>query len=124
MHVTLNCEARHFAWRLEERTDIDVKADVGQRGGDHLGAAIMTVLAHLCDEDAGSAPLFTLEFDDHLASFSEFFRIGGAGRVYARDGARDCLVTSPDLFECKRDLAQRGSRARGIYGALQQISIL
>ena len=44
------------------------KSDVGQCGGDHLGAAIMTILAHLGDEDSWPAPFLLFEFDDHLAA--------------------------------------------------------
>jgi hypothetical protein len=84
----------------------------------------MTILAHLGNEDAWPTPLFLLEFDDHLARFSEFLCIASARGVYARDGVRDGFVTSPDLFESKRDFAERGSRSRSIYGTLQQIAIL
>ena len=43
--------------RLEQRADVDVEAEVGERRGDHLLAAVVAVLAHLGDEDARPAAL-------------------------------------------------------------------
>jgi hypothetical protein len=37
--------------------DVDVEADVGEGGGDHLGAAVVAVLAHLGDQHARPAAL-------------------------------------------------------------------
>src|SRR3954452_21648839 len=37
--------------RLEQRAHVDVEAEVGERGGDHLLAAVVAVLTHLGDED-------------------------------------------------------------------------
>ena len=62
VHIVLDRHSGNFAWRLEERTDVDVESHVGKCRGDHLGAAIMTVLAHLGDEDARPAPFLRSEF--------------------------------------------------------------
>ncbi len=43
--------------RLEQRAHVDVEAEVGEGGGDHLLAAVVPVLAHLGHQDAGPAPL-------------------------------------------------------------------
>ena len=37
--------------------DVDVEADVGERRGDHLGAAVVAVLAELGDQEARPAAL-------------------------------------------------------------------
>ena len=55
VHVVLDRVARRLLGRLEERADVDVEAEVGERGGDHLGAAVVAVLAELGDEDARAA---------------------------------------------------------------------
>ena len=55
MHVVLDRVARRFLGRLEQRADVDVEAEVGERGGDHLGAAVVAVLAELRDEHARPA---------------------------------------------------------------------
>ena len=55
VHVVLDRVARRFLGRLEQRADVDVEAEVGERGGDHLGAAVVAVLAELRDEDARPA---------------------------------------------------------------------
>ena len=49
------------AGRREERADIDVEAEIGEGGGDHLLAAVVAVLAHLGDEDARAAAVVALE---------------------------------------------------------------
>ena len=57
------CTSFSIAWRarflgrLEQRADVDVEAEVGERGGDHLGAAVVAVLAHLGDQHARPAAL-------------------------------------------------------------------
>src|SRR4051794_18831803 len=45
----------------EERPDVDVEAEVRERRGDHLLAAVMAVLAHLGDEDARAPAVVLLE---------------------------------------------------------------
>ena len=52
VHVVLDRLARDLLGRLEERADVDVEAEVGERGGDHLGAAVVAVLADLGDQHA------------------------------------------------------------------------
>ena len=55
VHVVLDRLARDLLGRLEERADVDVEAEVGERGGDHLGAAVVAVLADLGDQHARPA---------------------------------------------------------------------
>ena len=57
VHVVLDRVARRLFGRLEQRADVDVEAEVGERGGDHLGAAVVAVLAELDDEQARPATL-------------------------------------------------------------------
>ena len=57
VHVVLDGVAGDLGRRLEERSDVDVEAEVGEGGGDDLGAAVVAVLAHLHDEHAGPAAL-------------------------------------------------------------------
>ena len=64
VHVVLDRVAGGLLGRLEQRADVDVEAEVGERGGDHLGAAVVAVLAHLGDEDARPPALFGGELVD------------------------------------------------------------
>jgi hypothetical protein len=57
VHIVLHRLAGGLLRRLEERADVDVEAQVGKRGGDHLLAAVVAVLAHLGDQDARAAAL-------------------------------------------------------------------
>ena len=51
----------HLGRRGEQRADIDVEAEIGEGGGDHLLAAVVPVLAHLGDEDARAPAVVLLE---------------------------------------------------------------
>src|SRR3546814_18082655 len=56
-----------FLRGLEQRADVDVEADVGEGGGDHLGAAIVAVLAPLAHQRArAAAPLAREHLDPAL----------------------------------------------------------
>ena len=55
VHVVLHRLARRLVGRGEQRPDVDVEAQVGERRGDHLLAAVVAVLAHLGDQDARPA---------------------------------------------------------------------
>ncbi len=46
---------------LEHVGEIDAEAHVGEGGGDDLGAAIVAVLAHLCDQNARFRPALALK---------------------------------------------------------------
>ena len=64
VHVVLDRVARRLFGSLEQRADVDVEAEVGERGGDHLGAAVVAVLAELDHEQAGPAALAARELVD------------------------------------------------------------
>ena len=66
VHVVLDRLARGFRRRREQGPDIDVEAEIGERRGDHLLAAVMAVLADLGDQDARAAAFLVLEFGDAL----------------------------------------------------------
>ena len=57
VHVGLDRLAGHLGRGLEQRADVDVEAEVGEGGGDDLLAAVVAVLAHLGDQDPGTAAL-------------------------------------------------------------------
>src|SRR6185437_11336270 len=58
VNVVFDGLARGFFRRLKQRPDIDVEAEIGERRGDHLGAAVMAVLAELGDEEPRPAAFF------------------------------------------------------------------
>ena len=80
VHVVLDRLARGLVGRREQRADVDVEAEVGERRGDHLLAAVVAVLAHLGDQDARPAAVGLLE-----------------RRAHARARARTSLLMAPDL---------------------------
>ncbi len=85
------CTSASTAWRatsagrLEQRADVDVEAEVGERGGDHLLAAVVAVLAHLGDQDARPAALRLGERVDDPARFLHVGHAADLLRVHAGD---------------------------------------
>ncbi len=61
VHVVLDGGPRGLLRRLEERPDVDVEAQVGERRRDDLLPAVVPVLPHLRDEDARATSLATEE---------------------------------------------------------------
>ena len=51
---------------LEERADVHVEAHIGEGGGNHLGAAIVPVLAHLGHQNARPPAFGLFELYRHL----------------------------------------------------------
>ena len=51
MHVVFDRLTRSLGRRLEERTHVHVETAVGVTRSYHLGAAVVSVLAHLGDHD-------------------------------------------------------------------------
>ena len=88
---------------LEEGADVDVEAQVGEGGGDDLGAAIVSVLTDLGDHHARSASFALLEALDHLVNFCQFLVFTEFLAVDATDGTDGGFVTTEDprmqLFE-------------------------
>src|SRR5439155_19479498 len=121
--VVLHRLARDLLGGLEERADVDVEAEVGERGGDHLGAAVVAVLADLGDQDARPPPVLDGELLDVLAEGRPFLVAGELAAVDARDGADLRPVPAPHLLERLRDLAHRGARAGRVDRQLEQVPV-
>ena len=57
MHIVVDCLSGNFLRCLEKTANIDVKSEIREATCDDFCATIMTVLAHLGDEDARVAAL-------------------------------------------------------------------
>src|SRR5262249_58181227 len=64
--VILDGLARGLRRRREQRTDVDVEAEIGEGGRDHFLSAVMTVLTDLGYQDARPAAFVRFEFGDEL----------------------------------------------------------
>ncbi len=51
-HIQRDGQIAGLLRRLEQRADRRIEPEIGQRGADHLGAAVMAVLAHFHDQHA------------------------------------------------------------------------
>jgi len=70
MNLSPGREGRHLLRRREERSDRDVKAEIGEGRSDDLLAAIMTVLTQLRHQNARRAAFVLGEGADHLRGAS------------------------------------------------------
>ena len=61
MDIVLDGLAGDFFRGGEHRRQVDIEADVGEGGGHHLGAAVVTVLAHLAHQHARPAAVLLNE---------------------------------------------------------------
>ncbi len=68
MNVVFHRLAGGFRRRREQRTNVDVEAEVGKGGGDDLLATIMAILADLGDQQTGAATLCGFEGFDGCAN--------------------------------------------------------
>ena len=87
VHVVLDRVAGRLVGRLEQRADVDVEAEVGERGGDDLGAAVVAVLAQLHDQHARAAALVLGERVDLAPDAREALVALVGGAVHAADAA-------------------------------------
>jgi len=119
MHVVFDGLPRGLLGGGKQRPDIDVEADIGERRGDHLLAAVVAVLADLGDQDARPAALGILERVDQRLHF--FDPVGHGGRlplVDAGDGFDFGAVPTEHLFHRIGYLADGGlARAASIASA-------
>src|SRR6185369_4549624 len=112
-----------FGRRLEERADVDVEAEIGEGGGNDLGAAVVAVLAHLGDEHARTAAFVAGEGFDLFADAGEAF-IAFVGRgVNAADRMHFGLVAAENFFHRVGNFADGGAGARRFDGKRQEIGV-
>ncbi len=78
MHVVLDGMAGGLVRCLEQRSDIHVKADIGKCRGDYLGAAVVSVLPQLDDQQA-RAPAFLLCEGGYIVLDAGKFLVAGIG---------------------------------------------
>src|SRR6266516_2959163 len=123
VHVVLDRLARDLLRGLEEHAHVDVEAQVGEGGGDHLGAAVVPVLADLGDQHAGPPPVVGGEALHFGAQRLPLLVVGELAAVDARDGADLGMVAAPHLLERARDLADRGARTGGLDREREEVPL-
>ena len=123
VHVVLDGVAGGLGRRLEQRADVDVEAEVGEGGGDHLGAAVVAVLAHLHHEHAGPAALGVGEgLDVGLDGREALVALVGRA-VHARDATDLGPVAAEHVLHGVGDLADGGPGPGRLDGQGQQVAV-
>lgn len=86
--VVVDCLASHFLGRGEERAYVHIVAQVSESTGDDFGSSVVSVLAHLGNQNAGVSAVFLRELLDVFQSLfvlslalvvgvlHRFFRVG------------------------------------------------
>ena len=123
MYVVLDGEPGDLLGRLEHGADRDVEAEIGESGGDHLLAAVVPVLAHLGDEDAGLRPVRPLEGGDLCLDPVDDGVLADRLAIDAGDGLHRRNVAAKRPLQRQRNLADRGLRTRRPDGELEQIAV-
>ena len=119
--VSLDGLACHLFRGLEERADVDVEAEVGERRRDDFLAAVVAVLTHLRDQDAGPAPFGSCERVSGLAHLLDGRRLACFCPVDAADGTDLTGVPAVDLLQGERDFPDGRLRPRRVDGEGEQV---
>ena len=124
VHVVLDRVACRLLGRLEERADVDVEAEVGERGGDHLGAAVVAVLTELGDEQArAAARALGRELLDRGAHLVVALVALVRRAVHAGDATDRGAVAREHLFERVGDLADGRPGPGRLDRQLEQVAV-
>src|SRR5581483_2363012 len=121
--VVLDRLPRDLVGRLEERADVDVEAEIGKRRGDHLGAAVVTVLADLPDEEPRATAVLGGELRDFGAEGGPLRVVAVLPAIDAGDGANLRVVATPDLLERAGDLADGRARPGSLHGEREEVPL-
>ena len=123
MHVVLHRLARGFVGGLEQRTDINVEAEIGEGGCDDLLPAVVSVLAHLGDEDARPSSVLVLErVDQRLDAVQASIHAAHLRLVDAGHRRNLGTVAAIDLLERVGDLADGRLCPGGANGAFEKVA--
>jgi hypothetical protein len=123
VHFVVDGLARGLVRRGKQRADLDLEAEVGERGGNNLLAAVVTVLAHLGDEDARHGPSASVKASTAPCARTMASDIlAGLAPVDVLEHPRLGDVTAPDLFQCAGYLADGGLGPRGINRSGEQVA--
>ena len=107
VHVGLDSLAGDLGWRLEQRPDVDVEPEVGERRGDDLLAAVVTVLADLGDEDPRLSAVIDGELLDERPHLGDVGRVADLLAVHAANRTDRRRVAAEHRLHRRRDLADR-----------------
>src|SRR5438105_3347241 len=123
VHVVLDRLARDLLGRLEERADVDVEAEVGERRRDDLRAPVVAVLPDLGDQDARTPPVARGEGFDLAPQRRPLLVLGEVAAVDAGDGTDLSMIAPPDLLERRGDLADRRACADGVDRQREEVPL-
>src|SRR5690554_2407019 len=123
VHIIFDRLARRLIGRLKERADVDVEAEIGEGRRDHLLAAIVPILPHLCDKDARTPAEFLSELIRFFACLLDALLFASFVLVHALDAPDGGLVAAIDFLERAADLADGRLMAGRVDGELKEVTL-
>ena len=105
-----------FFGGLKEGSHVHIEAGVGKSGGDHFGAAVVSVLAQFGYQDARSATRMRGECSCFLGNAFQRSAGGISCFVHAANSLNARLVPAKDPFQGVADFAQGRPCPSGLYG--------
>ena len=121
--IVVHGVTRHLGRCLEQRTDVDVEADVGEGRGDHLGAPVVAVLAHLHHEDARAPSRLLAKRLDVAANGVEALVILVGRAVHTGDGTDLGPVATEHRLHGVAHLADRGAGASRVDAKGEEVPV-
>ena len=124
MNVVVHSVLCSFFRSLEERTYVDVPAHICEGGSQYLLASVVTVLAHLCQEDTRTTTFECFEFVGQFLSCIEFGGVIEFVGVYAGNGMDDCIEAAGYFFDSVGNFAQGCTVMSSLYSSFQQVAVV
>ena len=105
VYVVLDRLPRRFGGRAKQRADVDVEAEIGKRGGDHLLTPVVAILAHLGHQNPRPSAFLLFEAFDQSADFLHFALPSHFSRVHATHRSHGGFVSTVHLVQRLADFA-------------------
>mmetsp|Transcript_10701 Transcript_10701/g.18749 ORF Transcript_10701/g.18749 Transcript_10701/m.18749 type:complete len:309 (-) Transcript_10701:1242-2168(-) len=136
VHISIDGLLGHLLGGAEERTHVHIVAQITETTSNHLGASVVTVLAHLRDQHTRTSALLLGEGLD-LVQHTLVLLLDALAvlDITCRGGVEGCTVgalhylggshvAAPLSLQGRGDLTQGGALASSGHGQLQQVVLL
>ena len=123
MNVVVDGILCRFFRSLEERAYVDVPAHICEGGSKDFLASVVTILAHLREEDTRAAAFESFEFVSQFLCFVQFGGVIEFIGVYAGNGVDDCIEAAGYLFNSVRDFAKGCTVMCCLNSSFQKVAV-
>mmetsp|Transcript_7682 Transcript_7682/g.12905 ORF Transcript_7682/g.12905 Transcript_7682/m.12905 type:complete len:637 (+) Transcript_7682:3-1913(+) len=123
VHISVDSLASNFLGGLEKRSNVDVKAEISKTSGDDLLATIVTVLAHLGDEETRTTTKLFSKAVDAVNDRGDVVLGAVLTGISSTDETVVRSVTTPlgTHLEGLGDLTDSGTETSSFDGELEEV---